>query len=56
MLLQRNLEEDEKLPDVTMSMDLLDDVGKDDSQPMETDDRPTSRLVVLGTVPKVGIT
>ena len=39
-----------------MSIDLLDDVGKDGSQPMEVDDRPISRPVVLGTVPKIGLT
>ena len=49
------LKEDEKLPDVTMSMDLLDDVGKDGSQLMETNDRPISRPVVFGTVPKIGL-
>ena len=48
--------QDEKLPDVTMSMDLLDNVGKDGSQLMDEDDRPISRPVVLGTVPKFGVT
>ena len=49
-------EQYEKLPDVIMSMDLLDNVWKDGSRLMDDDDRPISRPGVLGTVPKFGLT